>query len=147
MVANKSSSPSHANARESHKNARKKRALLPAHEVHRRLKEALAELQRAERNAVLWFAEVVGRKLYMDFGYSSIHQYSEIELGFGMSKTSQFLRLSESLEQLPKLRQALARGEIPWSTAREVATVATPKTEARWIAEAKEVPRRVLETP
>ena len=144
MVANKSSSPSRT--RKGHKSVRDKRTLLPAREVHRRLKDALSELQRAERNAVLWFAEVVRRKLYKELGYSSIHQYAEVELGFGMSKTSQFLRLVESLEHLPKLRRALARGEIPWTTAREVATVATPKTEAQWIAESKQVPRRVLET-
>lgn len=118
---------------------------LPAREVHERLRKALAELQRAERNAVLWFAEIVRRKLYRELGYSSIHQYAELELGFGMTKTSQFLRLSESLKRLPRLRRSLARGEIAWTAAREVAMVATPNTEKAWITQAKQIPRRELE--
>jgi len=68
------------------------RASLSAREVHDRLRAALADLQRAERNAVLWFSEIARRKLYRDLGYASIHQYAELALGFKKSKTSQFLR-------------------------------------------------------
>ena len=50
------------------------RRVLGAEEVHRRLQEALADLRRAERNAVLGFAEVWRRRLYRKLGYGSIHQ-------------------------------------------------------------------------
>jgi hypothetical protein len=86
------------------------------------------------------------RKLYRDLGYASIHQYAELALGFKKSKTSQFLRLSESLKELPRLRRSMAAGELSWTKAREVAKVATPKTEAAWIREARKSPRRVLES-
>jgi hypothetical protein len=121
------------------------RASLPAREVHDRLRSALADLQRAERNAVLWFSEIARRKLYRDLGYASIHQYAELALGFKKSKTSQFLRLSESLKELPGLRRSVAKGELSWTKAREVAKVATPQTETAWIREAKQANSRALE--
>ena len=98
---------------------------LSAREVHARLQRALADLQRAERNAVLWFAEVMRRELYRDLGYGSIYHYATEALGFSKSKTAQFIRLTLSLEELPVLRQAVAKGEVSWTKAREVATVAT----------------------
>jgi 5-methylcytosine-specific restriction endonuclease McrA len=121
------------------------RATLSAREVHDRLCTALSELQRAERSAVLWFAEIVRRKLYRDLGYASVHQYAELALGWGKSKTSQFLHLSECLQELPQLRRSMAAGELSWTKAREVAKVATPRTETAWIQEAKHASSRALE--
>ena len=54
-------------------------------------------MQRAEKNAVLWFAEINGRGLFRELGYSSIHQYAAEALGFSQSRTYQFLRLAESV--------------------------------------------------
>jgi hypothetical protein len=113
--------------------------------VHARLQRALGELQRAERNTVLWFSEVMRRELYRDLGYGSIYHYATEALGFSRSKTAQFIRLSQSLAGLPELRRAVATGEVSWTKAREVVTVATPKTEARWVKAARSSTRRELE--
>jgi hypothetical protein len=78
--------------------------------------------------------------------YASIHQYAELALGFKKSKTSQFLRLSECLKELPELRRSMAAGDLSRTKAREVAKVATPETETAWIREAKETSCRALET-
>ncbi len=118
---------------------------LPAREVHAGLLQSLDSLRRAEKNAVLYFREVHRRKLYRELGYSSIHLYASEELHFSKPKTSQFIRLAESLEELPALRQSLAAGEIPWTKARVVAKAATRETEGRWLAEAKRGSRRELE--
>lgn len=109
------------------------------------LKQSLRELRQAEKNAVLWFADVLHRKLFRELGFSSIHQYAELELGFSLSKTSQFIRLSRSLKTLPALKRSVARGEISWTKAREVAKVATPKTEKSWVREARQSSSRALE--
>lgn len=124
---------------------------LDASRVDRLLKQSLAELKRAEKNAVLWFGEVLKRKLYRELGCSSIHQYAALELGFSKTRTAQFIRLAESLHTLPKLRRSLARGDVSWTKAREVARVATPKTETAWIDHARrstsrELERKVAET-
>jgi hypothetical protein len=118
---------------------------LPAAAVDAHLRAAVAELRRAERSAVLWFAELMRRRLYRDCGYSSIHAYAEAVLGFGQAKTYQFIRLAESLEGLPQLRACVEAGEMPWTKARSVAAVATPRSEGQWIALAKASSARQLE--
>ncbi|MBC8426862.1 HNH endonuclease [bacterium] len=118
---------------------------MSASEIHARLEAALSELQRAERNAVLLFGEILSRKLYRDLGYSSIQVYAAEALGFSPSKTSQFVRLAGALEELPQLRRSVAAGELGWTKAREVAKVATPESEERWIAEAERSSSRKLE--
>ncbi|MBC8423628.1 HNH endonuclease [bacterium] len=118
---------------------------MSAAEIHARLEAALSELQRAEKNAVLLFGEILRRKLYRDLGYSSIQVYAAEALGFSPSKTSQFVRLAGALEELPRLRQSVASGELGWTKAREVAKVATPASEERWIAEAECSSSRKLE--
>jgi len=118
---------------------------LPAREVDRRLRAAVAELRRAERSAVLWFAEVLTRKLYRELGFGSIYQYAEVALGFGPGKTAQFIRLAGALRDLPRLAESVARGEVTWTQARTVAAVATPETEAAWLAAAKGTSSRGLE--
>jgi len=118
---------------------------LPAREAHEQLLCALAELRRAERGALLCFAEIQERKLYRELGYSSIQLYAQEALGFSRSKTFQFLHLTESFERLPKLKSAVTRGELSWTKAREVVKVASQRSEARWIREAKICSCRQLE--
>jgi len=113
--------------------------------VHTRLLAALRDLQRAERNAVLLFGEILRRKLYRDLGYASIQAYAAETLGFTPSKTSQFVRLAGALKELPHLRRSVAAGELGWTKAREVAKVATPHSEQHWITEAKRSSSRRLE--
>jgi len=118
---------------------------LPAAAVDSHLRAAVAELRRAEQSAILWFAELMRRRLYRDCGYASIHAYAEAVLGFSRNKTFQFIHLAESLEQLPRLRESLTRGELPWTKAREVVKVATEHTERQWIEEAQQLNSRALE--
>ncbi len=118
---------------------------MSANEIHTRLEAALRELQRAEKNAVLLFGEILSRKLYRDLGYSSIQAYAAEALGFSPSKTSQFVRLAGALEELPRLRRSVASGELGWTKAREVAKVATPTSEEKWITTAKQSTSRNLE--
>ncbi|MBM4119075.1 HNH endonuclease [bacterium] len=118
---------------------------LPAAAVDAHLRAAVAELRRAEQNAVLWFAELMRRRLYRDCGYASIHAYADAVLGFGQAKTYQFIKLAESLSELPQLRASVEAGEMPWTKARSVAAVATPRSEGQWIALAKASSARELE--
>ena len=118
---------------------------LPAAEVDRRLRASLTDLQHAEERAVRWFADMQHRRLYRDLGFGSMIQYAAVRLGFGRSKSYQFLRLAESLRTLPGLRQAVDSGTISWTKAREVAKVATAATEEAWLREAQTSSNRSLE--
>jgi len=118
---------------------------MSATDIHARLQAALRAIQLAEKNAVLLFGEMLRRKLYRDLGYSSIQVYAAEALGFTPSKTSQFVRLAGALEELPQLLRSVASGELGWTKAREVAKVATPESEERWITEAGRLSSRSLE--
>ncbi len=118
---------------------------LPARQVHARFAETLRESERVQRNLVLWFADLVRRRLYVELGYTSIYAYSSERHGFSKSRCAQLLRVVGSLEELPELRRTVAAGEMPWTKAREVVKVATRETEGAWVREAKRVGRRALE--
>ena len=117
----------------------------PAARVDASLRESVQILRRAERGAVLWFGEMAKRHLYRELGYASIQQYASTVLHFSKAKTSYFLRLCGVFEELPALRDSVRRGEIGWTKAREVAKVATPRTERTWVDTARSCSRRELE--
>jgi len=118
---------------------------LAPREVHAALLQALDALRRAESRAVLWFAEVLKRRLYRPLGYATMELYAAGELGFSAAKTRQFLRLARQLEELPAVRDAVVDGSLPWTKARTVARIATPETEQAWLDRAKQESVRDLE--
>ncbi len=117
---------------------------LPAARVDESLRLALAAIDRARECAVLWFAEVARRALHRELGFASLELYAVEGLGFSRDRYFQFKRLAEDLERLPRLKEAVTRGEIGWTKAQQVARVATPASEARWVQTAATVGRREL---
>ena len=109
----------------------------PAAQVHASLRSSLAALEEAHQCSVLWFGEVMRRKLFRDLGHSSINQYASQELGFSKSKADDFIRLARQLEKLPAVREAIASGELGYTKARELVSVATPETQDSWLKAAK----------
>jgi len=67
-------------------------------------------------------------------GYASIGEYARRLFGFTPRQTQARLRVAEALEQLPALASALEVGQLCWSAVRELTRVATPETEAEWLA-------------
>jgi hypothetical protein len=112
----------------------------PAAKVHSSLRSSLKAMNQAHKCAVLWFAEIMRRHLYRELGYSSINQYAMKGLGFSKTRTGDFIRLGKQLDQLPAVREALTSGELGYTKAREIVTVATPETQDGWIEAARVVP-------
>jgi 5-methylcytosine-specific restriction endonuclease McrA len=109
----------------------------PAAQVHASLRSSLAALEEAHQCSVLWFGEVMRRKLFRDLGHSSINQYASQELGFSKSKAGDFIRLARQLDKLPAVREAVASGELGYTKAREIVSVAIPETQDAWLKVAK----------
>ncbi len=109
----------------------------PAAQVHASLRRSLQAMERAQQCAVLWFAEIQRRHLYRELGHASINLYAMKELGFSKSRTRDFIRLAGQLDKLPAVKQALAAGDIGYTKAREIVSVATPKTQDKWLRAAK----------
>ena len=65
--------------------------------AHRALWSSLRAEEQARQCAVLWFAEINRRRLYLELGYSSINQYAMKGLGFSKSRTGDFIKLAALL--------------------------------------------------
>lgn len=109
------------------------------------LKQSVAVMDRAQHCAVLWFAEVLQRRLFTELGYGSMYQYAAEELGFSATKTGDFKRLAEKLETLPGVAAKVKTGELGYTKAREIVKVADPANEDEWLAVAAKQTRRELE--
>jgi hypothetical protein len=117
---------------------------LPAARVDRELRSALAVLEAAQQAALLWFHEVLARKLYLELGYASMELYAAEALGFSPNRTSQFLKLARDLDRLPPLKEAVAQGRLEWTKAQQVGRIASPRTAEKWVEAAEKSSRREL---
>jgi 5-methylcytosine-specific restriction endonuclease McrA len=109
----------------------------PAAKVHNSLCASLAAMDQAHQCAVLWFGDVMRRRLFRGLGHSSINQYAIQELGFSKSRTDDFIRLARQLDKLPAVREAVVSGELGYTKAREIISVATSETQDTWLKAAK----------
>lgn len=117
----------------------------PAKEVHSSIKSALQTLEQAEQNAILWFGEILNRKLYLELGYSSLKHYAIQELGFSETRFYDFKILCEKLKELPQVKAEVESGHLGYTKARILVTVANKKNEGAWLDLAQENSRRGLE--
>ena len=118
---------------------------LPPSEVDRRLVAAARVHRRVESVLCFYLQEVETRRLYLRYGFASTVDYARESLGFEDRKTRSLLHMAERFEELPRLKKAFRRGDIPWIKAREVVKVATPKTEAKWLDRCNSMSNRQLE--
>ncbi len=116
-----------------------------ANHVHTALKSALQTMENAQQCAVLWFGEILERKLYRELGYGSINQYAKLELGFSSSRTGDFLQLCRKLKKLPRVKEKVALGELGYTAARVLVPVVDETNEKGWLDFALNNSRRVLE--
>ena len=118
---------------------------LKALEVHKRL-VVLARLDRRVESALCFYLhEVDERQLYIDYGHAATVDYARECLGFEDRKTRTLLNLARRFEELPKMKESFARGEIPYTKAREAVKVATAANEEEWIEKCKTLSNRQLE--
>ena len=108
-----------------------------ATQVHSTLKRSLKAMDDAHQCAVLWFGDIMRRRLFRELGHSSINQYAVRELGFSKSRTDDFVRLARKLDELPAVREAVASGDLGYTKAREIVGVATPETQDTWLEAAR----------
>jgi hypothetical protein len=67
-------------------------------------------------------------------GFRSCAEWLSWRVGLGRLAAREHVRAARALGELPRLRQALARGELSYSKVRELTRVATPETEERLLA-------------
>ncbi len=109
------------------------------------IKNALNTMDQAKQCAVLWFEEILNRKLYLDLGYSSINQYAMSELGFSKSRVGDFMNLCQTFKRLPKLRTKVETGDLKYTTARVLAGVMNESNQDEWLRVSRNKSRREVE--
>src|SRR5688572_31413051 len=67
-------------------------------------------------------------------GFRSCAEWLSWRAGFAPGAAREHVRVARALGTLPRLSQALARGELSYSKVRELTRVATPETEERLVA-------------
>src|SRR4051812_29670034 len=96
---------------------RQRRAVLDAEEAH-------------------WLREAEALEIWRPLGMVSALDYMERVLGYAPRTAQERLRVARALGDLPLRTAALAGDELAFSAVRELTRVATPGTEASWIAAA-----------
>jgi len=116
-----------------------------AQRLHEALVGNIGTLRQAEKSSLNRFSTLYKERLYRELGYSSIHAYGRDALGFSDRKISAFIRMADAFEKLPATKRAVDEGELTWTKAREIVSVATPGNENSWLEEARNSSRRELE--
>src|SRR3954469_13849274 len=115
----------------------------------RRVDRALRAIR--QRRAVLdaeearWLREAEALQIWRPLGMVSALDYMERVLGHAPRTAQERLRVARALGDLPLLTAALAADELAFSAVRELTRVATPGTEASWIAAASGKSLRQIE--
>ena len=116
-----------------------------ANALHETLLASRRAHRQAEHQLAVLLAEMADRRLYAELGYASVFDYADRVLDLPARQARDLIRIGRRLPELPTLAAALADGQLGWTKAREIVSVATPDTEAAWVARAVAVPSRVLE--
>lgn len=81
--------------------------------------------------------EMRDRELYLDLGFVRLGDYASERLGLSLRTAQELIRVEESLERLPGAAAAFEACRLSAAHVRMLSRVATPETEALWVARAR----------
>lgn len=102
-------------------------------DLDRQLRRVAARRSALDHEELTLIRKAIRVQLWRRLGMASMREYLELAMGYGPRVASERLRVSEALEGLPALEDALATGELSYSAVRELTRIATCKTEEAWL--------------
>ena len=105
------------------------------HRTLKRIAKARALLDAQEAAAL---REAQRIRLWEQFGYTSLVDYMERELGYTARAAVERLRVANAIEDLPAVEAALEQGTLSFSGARELTRIVTPETQDAWLDAAQD---------
>jgi hypothetical protein len=114
-------------------------------EVDRRLRGIAKRRGVLDADEAKWLREAERVQIWRPLGMVNMTDYMERVLGYGPRTAQKRLQVARALETLPVLTDALATGALPFSAVRELVRVATPTTEATWLAHVEDMNLRQIE--
>jgi hypothetical protein len=110
---------------------------------------ALREIRRSraglDAEEARWLRAAEEMQIWRPLGMVSALDYLERVLGYAPRTAQERLRVARALGTLPEMSGALASDGLSYSAVRELTRVATPTTEASWIAAAQGKSLRQIE--
>ncbi len=104
-----------------------------------------AEALEARRRFVGLLPEVNVRRLYERRGYSSIYHFTAVLGGVSEHLVNDVLRLEKRFEEMPRLHEALVKGEIGLSKLARIASVVEVRNEVEICEKIKTLSRRAVD--
>jgi hypothetical protein len=113
--------------------------------LHRTLKRIVKARGSLDLQEAAALREAQQLKLWRRFGYASLLEYMELEMGYSARAALERLRVANALPQLPQIAAAIEQGDLSFSGARELTRVATQETEQQWLGATAEMNLREVE--
>ena len=106
-------------------------------EIDRELRRIAKKRAGLDIDEAQWLREAERHRVWRKLGFSTALEYLEDVFGYAPRTALERLRVAKELGQLPKLEAEVRKGALPYSAARELTRVMTPKTEDVWLAHAR----------
>src|SRR5947199_7771022 len=87
----------------------------------------------------------LAKRAYQRLGFVRLDDFARERLGLSGRELQELAHVAQRLEALPALARAFAEGALSWSHCGLLVAVATPDTEAAWLARARGESVRALE--
>ena len=87
----------------------------------------------------------LAKRAHQRLGFVRLDDFARERLGLSGRELQELARVAQRLQALPTLARAFAQGTLSWSHLRLLVSVATPDTEAAWLARARGESVRALE--
>src|SRR5688500_10456468 len=108
-----------------------------AHEIDRELRKRSKERAREDCELAILLRRGFLLGVHEIGGYGSFYEYAERLFDLTRRQTEERLRIAERLEELPRLHEVFAKGDLTFTAMRELTRVATEENEAQWLAAAE----------
>ena len=106
-------------------------------EIDRNLRRIAGQRAALDAEEARWLREAVRGEVWHEVGAATLLEYLEDLLGYTPRAAADRVRVALALGELPALSEALEVGALPFTAVRELVRVATPATEAAWLADAR----------
>jgi hypothetical protein len=118
---------------------------IAALELHTRALEVSTRYKRAEAELLEVLDQVDRKRVFLQFGASSLYSYCVEILKLSESVTYNLIAVMRKSREIPELREQSMQGTITLSNARRVAAVLTPENKNEWLTRAATLSARQLE--
>ena len=114
-------------------------------QLHRTLKRIVKTRAALDAEEAEALREAERLRVWRHYGYSSLLEYMEMEMGYTPRAALERLRVAKAIVELPAIADAMAQGDLSFSAGRELTRVATPDTEQKWLDAANDKNLRQVE--